>query len=179
MSVWVALLRGINVGGHNRVPMGDLRAALADDGFEEVATYIASGNVVLRAQDSPATRIGELVTERFGHDIAVVARTGEQLRAAIAANPFAEMAERDPKLVHCCFTSEPVADRALDDVDLGRYEPDRAAVGAGEIFVGYPNGAARSKLTNAVIERLAGGPVTARNWNTVLKLASMVTAAGG
>ena len=179
MGLWVALLRGVNVGGHNRVPMAELRAALADDGIEDVATYIASGNVVLRADACPAGRIERVIAERFDLDIAVVARSGRQLRDAIEANPFTELAAREPRSVHCFFTSTPVDDDVLADLDHERFRPDRVAVGAGELFAAFPDGVARSKLTTAVLDRIAGGPTTGRNWNTVRKLEQMVSAAGG
>ncbi len=178
MPVWAVLLRGINVGGHNKVPMAELRAALTGAGFDDVTTYIASGNVVLRSEECRPEQVSAVIADRFGLDIAVVVRSGDQIRAAIAANPFPELAERDPKLVHCLFTTSPVADDTLADFDNERYAPDEVAVGAGEYFVSYPNGSARSKLTYAVLDRVAGGPTTARNWNTVLKLETMIAAAG-
>ncbi len=177
MPVWAVLLRGVNVGGHNKVPMAELRAALTEGGFDDVASYIASGNVVLRADECSPARVSAIIAERFGLDIAVVVRTGDQIRAAMKANPFPELAERDPKLVHCLFTTSPVDGDTLAGFDHERYAPDEVAVGAGEFFVSYPNGSARSKLTYAALDRVAGGPTTARNWNTVLKLETMITAA--
>jgi len=179
VPVWAVLLRGVNVGGHNKVPMAELRAALTDDGFDDVASYIASGNIVLRADDCQPERVSAVIAERFGLDIAVVVRSGDQIRAAIEANPFTELAAENPKAVHCFFTSSPVDDEALSGFDHGRYAPDRVATGAGELLAAYPDGMARSKLTTAVLDRVAGGPTTARNWNTVLKLETMVTAAAG
>jgi len=178
VPVWAVLLRGVNVGGHNKVPMAELRGALTEAGFDDVASYIASGNVVLRADDCPPARVSAIIAERFGLDIAVVVRSGEQIRAAIEANPFPELAAANPKAVHCFFTSSPVDDRALSEFDHERYAPDQVAVGAGELFGAYPDGMARSKLTTVVMDRVAGGPTTARNWNTVLKLETMITAAG-
>lgn len=183
MTVWAALLRGVNVGGHNKVPMAELRAALGAEGFSDVATYIASGNIVLQAEADPTKRISEIIAKQFGLDITVIGRSGDQLRAAIEANPFADQAAADPRAVHCFFASSPTGGGAIDSFDHERYAPDRLAVGAlgeaGEFYASYPNGMAKSKLTNAVVDRLAGGPTTARNWNTVLKLDEMVTAAGG
>ncbi|MEL6983071.1 MAG: DUF1697 domain-containing protein [Actinomycetota bacterium] len=179
MTLWAALLRGINVGGHNKIPMAELRAALTDAGFDDVATYIASGNVVLRADRCEPERVSAIIAERFGLDIAVVVRSAEQVGAVIEANPFPDLAGTEPKFVHCYFTSTPVPDTALDGFDHDRYGPDRVAVAAGELVVAYPDGVARSKLTTAVLDRVAGGPTTGRNWNTVLKLESMLAAAGG
>lgn len=177
MTLHVALLRGVNLGGHNKLPMAELRAALTDAGFADVATYIASGNVVLRADACEPERVSAVIADRFGLDIAVVVRTADQIRAVLAANPFAAEAEAEPKSVSCFFTSNPVDAGALDGFDRSRYEPDRVAAAAGELFGHYPEGMARSKLTNAVLDKVAGGPVTARNWNTVIKLGQMVDAA--
>ncbi len=175
--MWVGLLRGVNVGGHNKVPMAELRAGLTESGFGDVASYIASGNLVFRADDGPADDIAatihDVIADRFGLDIAVVVRTADQLATVVAANPFAELAEAEPKAVQCFFTSSPVGADALDDVDQERFAPDRATAAAGELFAAYPEGMARSKLTTAVLDRVAGGPTTGRNWNTVRKLDEM------
>jgi uncharacterized protein (DUF1697 family) len=176
MTVWVALLRGVNVGGHNKVPMAELRAALTADGFDDVATYIASGNVVLRAPACEPERVSGIIADSFGLDIPVVVRSADQLRAAVEANPFPQAVET-PKLLYCFFTTDPVDDAALDGFDHGRYAPDRVATGAGEIYAHYPDGMARSKLDNSVLDRVAGAPTTARNWNTVLKLREMAAEA--
>lgn len=176
MAIWVALLRGINLGGRNKVPMAELREALTADGFEDVATYIASGNVVLRAPECRPDRISGIIADTFGLDIAVVVRSPEQLRAAIEANPFPEAVE-NPKSLSAFFTTDPAADDTFADFDHDRYLPDRVAAAAGEVYATYPDGMARSKLTNTVIDRAVGAPTTARNWNTVLKLGEMVEAA--
>jgi uncharacterized protein (DUF1697 family) len=159
--------------------MADLRTALTDAGFTDVATYIASGNVIVRADECQPERVSGVIADRFGLDIAVVVRSGDQIRAVIAANPFPELAASEPKFVHCFFSSAPLDGDTLDGFDHARYAPDQVAVGAGEFIAAYPDGVARSKLTNAVLDRVAGGPTTGRNWNTVLKLESMLAAAGG
>ena len=176
MAVWVALLRGINLGGHNRVPMADLRAALTADGFGDVATYIASGNVVLRAPTCEPARVSGIIADTFGLDIPVVVRSAGQLQEAIEANPFPE-AVRSPKSLSVFFTTEAAGDDAFDDFDHERYAPDRVVARVGEVYAHYPDGMGRSRLTNAVIDKVVGAPTTARNWNTVLKLADMVEVA--
>ncbi len=178
MTAWAVLLRGVNVGGHNKVPMAELRTALTDAGCRDVATYIASGNILLGADDDPSPVVGRVLAERFGLDVPVVTRTAEQVRSTVAANPFPELARAEPKAVHCFFASTPVTDDALADFDHERYRPDRAVAAAGELYAAYPEGMARSKLTNAVLDRVVGGPTTARNWNTVLKIEELVTAVG-
>jgi uncharacterized protein (DUF1697 family) len=176
--VWAVLLRGINVGGHNKVPMAELRAALTDDGFRDVATYIASGNVVVRGDSCEPERIGRLLADRFGLDLTVVVRSADQIRSAAEANPFPEAAD-EPRFLYCCFTETPVDDDALADFDHERFAPDRLAVAGGEVYAHYADGMGRSKLTNAVIDRAIGCASTARNWNTVLKLVEMVARAEG
>lgn len=174
MPTWAVLLRGINVGGHNKLPMAELRAALTDAGFADVATYIASGNIVLDGESCQPEQINAIILDRFGIDVSVMVRSAEQIQAVAAANPFPEQAVADPKSVHCFFTSRPLADDGLADFDHQRFEPDRVIAAAGELYAHYPNGMAQSKLTNAVLDRAAGGPVTARSWNTVVKLTEMV-----
>lgn len=173
MAVWAVLLRGINVGGHNRVPMADLRAALTDAGFADVTTSLASGNVVVSAPRCDASDVSAIVAERFGLDVAVMVRSAEQLRHAVAANPFPDAVD-EPRQLMCAFTSSPVGADVLDGFDHERYAPDRVAVGSGELFAHYPGGMARSRLTNAVLDEVAGGPTTTRNWNTVRKLVELV-----
>lgn len=177
-SVWAILLRGINVGGHNKVPMAELREALTDDGFRDVATYIASGNVVARGDSCEPERIAGIIADRFGHDIAVMVRSADQVRAAAAANPFPEAVDQ-PKFLYCFFTAEPVGDEALAGFDHERYAPDRLAVAGGEVYASFADGLGHSKLTNSVIDRAVGCATTARNWNTVLKLVEMVDRAEG
>lgn len=173
MAVWAVLLRGINVGGHNRVPMADLREALTAAGFDGVATYIASGNVVLRSESCEQGRMAGIIADRFGLDIGVMVRSADQVRAAAEANPFPEAVD-EPKYLYCCFTAEPVDDGALADFDHDRFAPDRLAVAGGEVYAHYADGMGRSRLTTAVIDAAVGTSVTARNWNTVLKLVEMV-----
>lgn len=173
MTVWAVLLRGINVGGHNKVPMAELRAALTDDGFTDVVTYIASGNVVLRGETCEPGRVARIVTDRFGLDIEVMVRSADQIRSAAAANPFPDAVD-EPKFLYCGFTATPVDDDALADFDHERYAPDRLAVAGGEVYARYPEGMGRSKLAGTVIDRAVGTPVTTRNWNTVLKLVELV-----
>jgi uncharacterized protein (DUF1697 family) len=156
--------------------MAELRAALADDGFDHVRTSIASGNIVVRGETCEPERVGRVIAERFGLDVPVIVRSADRFRAAVAANPFPEATD-DPTRLSCCFAPDPVADDALADFDHERYAPDRLAVAAGELYAHYPDGVARSTLTSAVLDRVAGGPVTARNWNTVLRLADLVAAA--
>ncbi|MEM9652975.1 MAG: DUF1697 domain-containing protein [Actinomycetota bacterium] len=169
---FVVLLRGVNVGGRNKLPMADLRAALESAGYEDVTTYIQSGNVALSAPTCDGPAISTVIQDGFGLTVPVVVRTADQLRATIADNPFPEMVA-EPKFLHVYFCQEPLGDNPLAEVDRERFHPDRMIAGTAEVYVAYPNGVAGSKLTNAVLDRALHQVTTGRNWSTVLRLAEM------
>ncbi|MGB5759541.1 MAG: DUF1697 domain-containing protein, partial [Acidimicrobiales bacterium] len=146
MTRYVALLRGINVGGHNKIPMAELRATLEKAGLRDVTTYIQSGNVALTAPSCNGEELSRVITEDFGITVPVIVRTGEELAAAIAANPFPD-AEAEPKRLMVHFCSSPIPADALDGFDHANYGRDRAAVSGGELYVAYDLGAGSSKLT--------------------------------
>lgn len=181
MTRWVALLRGINVGRANRFAMVDLRSTVQSLGFENVATYIQSGNVVFDSpgsnssgEEALAARVGRAIAEQHGLEVPVVVRTGDELCRIATAHPAAET-EIDPKLLHILFLDREPGHDMGTPIDPQRYQPDRWTMAGREVFVTYPNGSARSKLTIDVFERALGAVATARNLNTVRKLASMVT----
>ena len=177
---WVALLRGINVGGANRLPMADLRATMQVLGLKNVATYIQSGNVVFdtpgsdtSGEETLARRMREAIAERHGVDVPVVLRSADELLHSVTAHPAAESGI-DPKLLHVLFLDrEPSADTSVP-IDPHQFEPDHWTITGREIYVTYPNDSARSKLTIDVFERALGVAATARNLNTVRKLAAML-----
>lgn len=167
----IALLRGINVGGHRKVPMAGLRDALGKAGLGTVATYVQSGNLVLDApaDEATASAIEGVLADEFGlDDVPVVLRTGEQLSQIVARNPFPDEAEADPKLVHVVFLHEAPENGASLDPD--RSPDDRFHLDGTELWVHYPNGSGRSRLDLAYIERALGVGGTARNFRTVTKL---------
>ncbi len=180
MPVYVALLRGINVGGHHLVPMADLRATFVAYGAREVSTYIQSGNVLF-ASDQPEAALvpalGGALRERFDFDIPVVIREASELAATAEAHAFAQL-EVDEKLLHVVFLGAAPGEQAMSAFDAAAYEPDRLVVTGRDVHVAYPNGSGRSKLTIAVIERAFGGTATGRNWRTVRKLNELAIAAG-
>ena len=174
----IVLLRGINVGGYNKVPMADLRTALSEAGFGDVSTYIASGNVLLDAGDRDEAEVvdevADVVTERFGLTIPIVARSVVDWPAILAANPF-PAAEAKPKFLHvslCDRAPDPGAKAAFD---AEAFSPDRVEIVGRELYLWYPNGSGRSKLNGAVLERKLDVTTTARNWSTMLKLAELTS----
>lgn len=173
----VLLLRGVNVGGHGRLPMAGLRDTLADLGFADARTHLQSGNAVVSATPAQVRTVGErleeAISERFGVVTTVMVRDGAALAEVVAANPFPSEAAADPASVHVAFlTGAP----AVDDVarlDPERSPGDRFAVHGAEVYLHYPSGSGRSKLTAAYLEQVLGVPATARNWRTVTALLEM------
>lgn len=174
MTTWVALLRGINVGGKNKVPMDGLREVFSRElGFDDVRTYIQSGNVVFRGPDEVAVdsdRLAAAVNDRFGLGIVVVVRTAAQLRDALAADPFPDA---DRSQVHIGFMSRPPQAAAVEQVDRVAFVPEEFAVRGRELYLHLPNGQGRAKLPAALDRRLKV-PTTARNWRTVTALVELV-----
>jgi len=172
----VALLRGINVGGNNPLPMKDLAQIFENAGCRQVRTYIQSGNVIFDAPEHSreiAQMVSAKVEKRFGYKIPVVIRTWEQMRGVIRDNPFLA-AGADQKMLHVYFLAAAPAARAIAGLDSSRSAPDAFAVRGQEIYLHLPRGMARTKLTNAYFDAKLSTICTARNWATVLKLAAMM-----
>jgi uncharacterized protein (DUF1697 family) len=177
LTSYVALLRAINVGGRNVIPMAALRALCVDLGFAEPRTLLQSGNVVFRTALPRATIAPTLaagIERHFGFSIDVIVRSASEWTALIEANPFPREAIDDPAhLVVMCCTSAPNATAlaALDAAIVGR-EAVRAS--GAQVYLVYPDGIGNSRLTNAVIEKHLATNGTARNWNTVTKVAALL-----
>jgi uncharacterized protein (DUF1697 family) len=176
MSTLVALLRGINVGGKAIVPMAELKSLLASMGFEDVTTYIQSGNVVFRSSSgdaqSLAPAIEERIAETFGLRPTVLIRTPAELTDIAESNPFLAGGS-DPSKLHVVFLSGPPAAAAVERLDSARSPPDEFSVRGREIYLHLPNGMGRSKLTIDYFEKRLGVRATARNWKTVTKLVDL------
>ena len=166
----IALLRGINLAGRNRVSMPELRSALEDAGYKNVATLVQSGNIVLSSSKKPATvarEIGAVVAD-LGVDCAVVVRTRDELADVIERNPIPEGASKPKLLQVTFFSSEP--DAALVEKLVGQdYGDERLEVSGREAYAWHPGGIHKSKLARELGKGLRADG-TARNWNTVTKL---------
>lgn len=177
MAAYIALLRGINVGGHKQVAMAALRTLVTRLGLRDARTLLQSGNLVFHCEGrTPAQleRALEAETGRhLGVDVAYFVRTAREWGAVMARNPFSAAAHRDPsRLVVMALRDEPAARRvaALRAGITGR-ETIRAE--GRHLYLVYPDGMGRSKLTHALIERTLDTLATGRNWNTVTKLADL------
>lgn len=175
---YVALLRGINVGGKRKVPMATLRTVIEGLGHTEVSTLLQSGNAAFTAPkaatDTVAGGLAEAIEAEFGFPVAVLVRTGAQLDRVVEANPFPAGAS-DPKLLHVAFSSRPVTAKALADIDAERFVPDEFRGGKDEVYLWFPTGSGRSKLNIQVFEKALGADLTARNWYTVNKLRDLLS----
>jgi uncharacterized protein (DUF1697 family) len=170
---FIALLRGINVGGRNKVPMEALRGACAGLGWLDVQTYIQSGNLIFRAAAAPEaleTALEDVIAQQFGLAIPVIVRPAAAWPAIVAGNPFPQESAATPNLVMLLLAKRPPNPDAVAQLQERAADGERLARAGDALWVHYANGAGRSKLTPALLDRLAGSPVTARNWNTVLKL---------
>jgi uncharacterized protein (DUF1697 family) len=179
VTVMVALLRGINVGGKGSLAMADLRAIATDLGYGQVATYIQSGNLVLSTPHRAtrvATELAAAIAASSTVAPAVVVRTRRQLADLVAGNPFLGRGE-DPAHLHVVFT-DGSAKALLTKLDLAKYEPDEAIAVGKDLHLLLPNGAGRSKLV-ADVGRQRSPVGTQRSWRTVTKLLAMADEAAG
>jgi len=167
MAGWVALLRGINVGGRSTVPMAGLRGLFEDAGFESVRTHINSGNVLFEGSKPDRAKLEAAVKETFGVPAVVVLRSFAELRKVVAAPPFGD----DVSHTFVAFLADKPRDAARKLAALEAGEDDYVLKGR-QLFLRYPGGVRDAKLSGPRLEQ-AIGPATVRNWNTVTKLAEL------
>jgi uncharacterized protein (DUF1697 family) len=176
-GVFVALLRGINVGGSKRVPMAALRELAAELGLADVATLIQSGNVVFRGRGGAAeleTAIERAIERRFGFAVPVVVRSAAQWRGHAAGHPFGDAA---PAGLHLGVSKLPPRRGAVQALAPYCRAGERVAIARNAIWIDFAGGVARSKLTSAVLDREVGSTVTLRNWRTAQQIAAIVSSA--
>ena len=168
----IVLLRGINLGARNRVSMPELREALQRAGFEDVQTYLQSGNVVLDSDHSSAKVAADCrcaIARAFGLEVEVLARTRDELAAVVKRNPLAKFAS-DPKRYQVSFLERKLDARTLAELEKLAVAPERLVAVGRELYAWHPRGVARSKLWARLADRRLGVAATARNWTTVTKL---------
>jgi uncharacterized protein (DUF1697 family) len=173
----LALLRGINVGGKNKIAMTDLRSLFVEAGCRDVQTYIQSGNVIFTADATIVTPLADdisaQIAARFGYQVPVVMRTVDQVGDVLRHKPFLAEGAAEEAL-HVLFLAErPDADRVAA-LDADRSPPDRFAVRGQEVYLYLPNGAGRTRLTNAYFDAVLATTSTGRNWRTVTMLNALM-----
>ena len=182
MSLHIALLRGINVGGHAMLAMADLRELLNTLGFRDARTLLQSGNVVFsggaRGGAPLEAQLEKETLKRLGLRTAYLVRSVDEWADVIARNPFPGEAKRDPgHLVVMFLKAAPEAD-AVGALSAGISGREVIRADGRHLYITYPDGQGRSKLTGTLIEKKLGTIGTARNWNTVLKVAALVEGPG-
>jgi uncharacterized protein (DUF1697 family) len=176
MTMYVALLRGVNVGGKNKLPMRELVDFFERAGCTDVKSYIQSGNVVFSASSAIAEKvpnaIGKKIDEAFGFSSPVIVRTAQDLASVVQKNPFIA---RGADHSYVFFLADRPKSTAVAALDPERSPGDEFAVIDREVYLHCPNGFGRSKLTNDYFDRKLATTSTARNWRTVLKLVELST----
>ena len=171
MTTYIALLRGINVGGSRKIHMADLRELFSAAGCEDVASYIQSGNVVFTHPAPEGDLTADLerrIEEETGFDVPVVLRTAAAWDDVVRANPYPDV---EPTTLHVAFLAKPPAPDAVKAFDAARFAPEEFVVVGRDVYLHLPDGMGRAKLPPAL--PLIRGVGTARNWRTVLKLAEL------
>lgn len=169
---YIALVRGINVGGKNKLPMARLREMCESIGCTDVVTYIQSGNVVLTsslAADNLRAALAAAISDGIGLSPEVMVRTDAQMANVIADSPFQRT---DPTTLHVAFLSGPLDRKAADDLHDIAFPPEKFAIKGSEIYLRLPNGMGQSKLAPVLLRRVPGS-ATLRNWRTVTTLHEM------
>jgi uncharacterized protein (DUF1697 family) len=179
MTTFIALLRGINVGGHKKIAMAELRALCADCGCASVQSYIQSGNLVFASPGAEAAIAADLeaaIAARFGFAVDVLVRSAQKWPTLRKGNPFPQATATEPNLVLMALAKRSPHKEAVAALREHARSGERIESAGEAIWFHFPQGVARSKLSPALIDRLVGSPVTARNVRTVDKLAELAAA---
>lgn len=177
MTRYVVLIRGINVGSTRKLPMAELRALCIELGYVDVATYIQSGNVLLSSRDPApvvAACLEAAITDRFGLAVPVIVRSADQWERYAAGSPFPDAEVERPKLLHLCLAPVAPAAGLVEALTARASAKERIALAGDALWIDFGESVGGSKLTPALLDRAAGAPVTARNWNSVRALATLL-----
>jgi len=175
--VVISLLRGVNVGGHNKIRMETLRALYAGLGLGDVQTYLQSGNVLFttdkRSLDGLAREIEDALERECGFRPSVIQRTAAGLGEVVRNNPFANRTDVEPAKLAVIFLARDPGEAARNKVLAMQIAPEELVFGSREYYVHFPHGMGRTKFPYAAVDRALGTPGTGRNWNSVTNLLKM------
>jgi uncharacterized protein (DUF1697 family) len=180
MTIYIALLRGINVGGKNMVKMADLKSMLEKMGLGRVKTYILSGNVLFESEEGAdllRPRIEEEFRAVFGFSISILLRTAQELKRIIANCPYSQDSLTEGQSIHLTVLADALSPKDLDKLSAGLDNIDEFQVQGREVYFYYRQSIRDSKLAKNLAK--LGDSVTSRNWNTILKLSALVEAMQG
>ena len=174
MTTHLALLRGINVSGHNMIKMDTLKTILEAIGFKNVLTYIQSGNVFVDSVEESAAKVGFIMKQEifktFGFDVAIVMVSKQDLETCFINNPFLKENEVDLKKLYVAFVSKELRSENSNDLKVSQFKPDEAYIDSSRIYIKYAVGAGKTRLDQKYIEKKLILTATIRNWNTVTQL---------
>lgn len=174
MPVWISMLRGVNVGGHNRITMQVLRELCVPLKLEDARTYVQSGNLIFRSKEKSAALLGHklqnAIEKEFSFRPDVILRTADEVREAIAANPFAKRTNVEPSKLLLTFLAADASKDAPATLQKFKDYPEEIHLKGRELYIYFPNGAGSSKLPWSSVERLLKTTGTARNWNTLTRM---------
>src|SRR6266478_5309670 len=177
MTVIISMLRGVNVGGHNKIKMEALRALYESLKLRGAQTYVQSGNVIFRTEERDTARLTKRIEEgierKFGFRPDVVLRTAAEMREVVARNPFAKRRGIEPNKLLVTFLASDPGEEAREKVRQMKCDPEELRIEGRELYIYFPNGMGRSKLSGAAIEKTLKAPGTGRNWNRVTKMVEM------
>lgn len=177
MPIYVAMPRGINLGGHKKIKMDQLRTSLEAIGLEKVQTYIQSGNIVFKSKSTSASalskKIEAVILKDFGHTVSVITRTAGEFSDAVKNNPFLKQSGIDPEKLHVMFLSQPPTPDAVKKVQAFATHPEQLIHLDHEIYFYLPNGVSNSFLMKKPVDRILAVVTTMRNWRTVNTLHQM------
>jgi uncharacterized protein (DUF1697 family) len=174
MPTCVSLFRGINVGGHHKVRMDELKALHEGLGFKEVVTYIQSGNVVFTSDEGDVAQLTRQIedgfAQKFGFQVKVMVRTAAELEKIVANNPFQIQPMKEVKRILVLLLETRLESVALEEFQKRYDGPEELYLIDQEIYIYYPDGMGRSKLASPLLEKMLKTAGTGRNWNTILQL---------
>ncbi|CAD5342965.1 DUF1697 domain-containing protein [Flavobacterium bizetiae] len=173
MTTHLALLRGINVSGHNMMKMEALKAMLENIGFQNVRTYLQSGNVFVDSEED-AAKVGFMIKQEifkvFGHEVPTIVITKEDLELCFKNSPFLKEKDVDTKKLYVAFVSVALKSENINDLKISQFKPDEASIDGNRIFIKYAVGAGKTRFDQKYIEKKLNVTATIRNWNTVTNL---------
>src|SRR6478736_3354249 len=171
MTTHLALLRGINVSGHNMIKMEALKTLLENIGFQNVRTYIQSGNVFVDTDEENGAKVGFLIKQEIfkvlGHEVPVIVISKKDLEDSLAKNPFLKEKDADLKKLYVAFVSKTLQSSNINDLKISQFKPDEASIDESRIYIKYAVGAGKTRFDQKYIEKKLNVTATIRNWNTV------------
>jgi len=177
MAVIISMLRAVNVGGHNKIKMDALRALYESLKLRDAQTYVQSGNVIFRSDKRDIARIAKRIEEgierKFGFRPAVILRTAAEMREVIARSPFAKRHGIEPGKLVVSFLAGDPGEEAREKVRQIKCDPEELRIEGRELYIYFPNGQGRSKLSGAALEKMLKTQGTGRNWSSVTKMLEM------